>query len=49
MIRWANFGVVMGGASEIIKAEGDHVTGAVENDGAAAVIRALLDHCGVAR
>lgn len=49
MIRWANFGVVMGGASQIIKAEGDHVTGAVENDGAAAVIRALLDHCGVAR
>ncbi|WP_235827132.1 HAD family hydrolase [Actinomyces culturomici] len=49
MIRWANFGVVMGGASADIKAEGDHVTGAVENDGAAAVIRALLDHCGVPR
>lgn len=48
MIRWANFGVVMGGASADIKAEGDHVTGAVENDGAAAVIRALLEHCGVA-
>lgn len=47
MIRWANFGVVMGGASADIKAEGDHVTGAVENDGAAAVIRAVLEHCGV--
>lgn len=45
MIRWANLGVVMGGASRQIKAEGDHVTGAVENDGAAAVIRAVLDHC----
>ena len=49
MIRWANLGVVMGGASARIKAEGDHVTGAVENDGVAAVLRALLDHCGVAR
>lgn len=49
MIRWANFGVVMGGASSEIKAEGDHVTGAVENDGVAAVLRALLDHCGVGR
>lgn len=49
MIEWANFGVVMGGASADIKALGDHVTGAVENDGAAAVIRAVLDHCGVER
>lgn len=48
MIHWANFGVVMGGASAQIKAEGDHVTGAVENDGAAAVICALLAHCGIA-
>ena len=47
MIRWANFGVVMGGACANIKAEGDHVTGAVENDGAAAVIQALLEHCGI--
>lgn len=47
MLRWANMGVAMGGASRSIKAEADHVTGAVENDGAAAVIRAILEHCGV--
>ncbi|WP_165217017.1 HAD family hydrolase [Schaalia sp. ZJ1691] len=42
MIRWANFGVVMGGANDEVRVHGDHVTGAVENDGAGAVIEAIL-------
>ena len=46
MIEWANFGVVMGGADDNVKKSGDFVTGAVENDGAAAIICALLRHCG---
>ncbi|MDC4233405.1 Cof-type HAD-IIB family hydrolase [Actinomyces sp. B33] len=46
MIRWAALGVAMGSASADIKACADLVTGAVENEGAAAVIRAVLDHCG---
>lgn len=45
MIRWANFGVVMGGASQEVRVHGDHVTGAVENDGAAAVLEAIVRHC----
>ena len=48
MIEWAAFGVAMGGASEEVRAHANHVTAAVENDGAAAVMHALLRRCGVA-
>ena len=48
MIEWAAFGVAMGGASDEVRAHADHVTAAVENDGAAAVMHALLRRCGVA-
>ena len=48
MIKWAAFGVAMGGASAEVRAHADHVTAAVENDGAAAVMHALLRRCGVA-
>jgi len=48
MIEWAAFGVAMGGASEEVRSHADHVTAAVENDGAAAVMHALLRRCGVA-
>lgn len=44
MIRWARVGVAMGGASRHIKDEADVVTAAVENDGSAAVLQALLLH-----
>lgn len=47
MIEWAAFGVAMGGASEEVRSHADHVTAAVENDGAAAVMHALLRRCGV--
>ena len=48
MIEWAAFGVAMGGASDEVRSHADHVTAAVENDGAAAVMHALLRRCGVA-
>ena len=47
MIEWAAFGVAMGGASEEVRAHADHVTAAVENDGAAAVMHAIMRRCGV--
>lgn len=47
MIEWAAFGVAMGGASEEVRSHADHVTAAVENDGAAAVMHAVLRRCGV--
>lgn len=43
MIDWAAFGVAMGGAGNWIKRRAQHVAGAVENDGAAAVMRAILE------
>lgn len=45
MLRWAAHGVAMGGASDEVRAAADAVTGAVENDGAAALMGALLRHC----
>ena len=47
MIEWAAFGVAMGGASAEVRSHADHVTAAVENDGAAAVMHALMRRCGV--
>lgn len=47
MIEWAAFGVAMGGASEEVSSHADHVTAAVENDGAAAVMHAIMRRCGV--
>ena len=47
MIRWAAFGVAMGGASQEVRAHASHVTAAVENDGAAAVMHAVARRCGV--
>ncbi|QWW19498.1 HAD family phosphatase [Schaalia sp. 19OD2882] len=44
MITWARVGVAMGGAAQWIKDRADLVTGAVENDGSAAVMRAILEH-----
>ena len=46
MIEWAFFGAAMGGATEEVRACADHVTAAVENDGAAAVMRVVLERCG---
>lgn len=46
MIEWATFGVAMGGASDEVRSHADHVTAAVENDGAAAVMHALMRRCG---
>jgi hydroxymethylpyrimidine pyrophosphatase-like HAD family hydrolase len=43
MLRWAAHGVAMGGASAEVRAHADAVTGAVEHDGAAAVMRAILE------
>ena len=48
MIEWAAFGVAMGGASDEVRSHADHVTAAVENDGAAAVMHAIMRRCGVA-
>ena len=47
MIQWAAFGVAMGGASTEVRSRARHVTAAVENDGAAAVMHALMRRCGV--
>lgn len=43
MLEWAHHGVAMGGADEEVRVHADAVTGAVENDGAAAVMRAILE------
>lgn len=43
MLEWAAHGVAMGGATEVVRAHADAVTGAVEHDGAAAVMRAILE------
>lgn len=43
MLRWAAHGVAMGTATADVVAAADCVTGAVDHDGAAAVIDALLD------
>ena len=45
MIQWAAFGVAMGGATEEIRVHSDFVAAAVENDGAAAVMQAILRWC----
>lgn len=47
MLEWANFGVAMGAANDEVRAAGNFTTAAVENDGAAAVMQAVLIHCGV--
>lgn len=47
MIQWAAFGVAMGGASQEVRSHARHVTAAVENDGAAAVMHAVARRCGV--
>ncbi|WP_022867202.1 HAD family hydrolase [Schaalia vaccimaxillae] len=44
MIRWAALGVAMGSATPDVKDVADLVTGAVENEGAAAVMQAVLEH-----
>ncbi len=43
MLQWAAHGVAMGSAAESVKAAADAVTTPVEQDGAAAVIQAVLD------
>ncbi|WP_350258122.1 HAD family hydrolase [Scrofimicrobium sp. R131] len=43
MLRWAHHGVAMGSADEAVRSAADAVTTAVEHDGAAAVIRAVLN------
>ena len=43
MLEWANCGFAMGGASEEVEAHADAWTASVENDGAAAVMQAVLD------
>ena len=46
MIQWAAFGVAMGGATEDVRVHSNFVAAAVENDGAAAVMQAILRWCG---
>ncbi len=43
MLEWAAHGVAMGGATPEVRAHANSVTGAVEHDGAAAVMRAILE------
>jgi len=43
MLRWAHHGVAMGGATQEVRAHADAVTGPVEHDGAAALMRAILE------
>lgn len=43
MLAWAHHGVAMGGATEEVRAHADAVTGPVEHDGAAALMRAILE------
>jgi len=42
MLRWASRGVAMGHADEVVRGAADEVTGTVEDDGAAVVLRSLL-------
>ncbi len=42
MLGWAARGVAMGHADDVVKAAADEVTGTIEEDGAAAVLRSLL-------
>lgn len=42
MLRWAARGVAMGHADEAVRAVADEVTGTIEEDGAATVLRSLL-------
>ncbi|MBO1751520.1 HAD hydrolase family protein [Actinotalea sp. BY-33] len=42
MLRWATRGVAMGHAGEAVQAAADEVTGSIEEDGAATVLRSLL-------
>jgi hydroxymethylpyrimidine pyrophosphatase-like HAD family hydrolase len=42
MLRWAARGVAMGQADDAVRAAADEVTGTVEDDGAARVLRTLL-------
>ena len=43
MLTWAAHGVAMGGATDEVRAYANAVTGPVEHDGAAAVMRAIVD------
>ena len=43
MLRWAARGVAMGHADEVVRAAADEVTGSIADDGAATVLRGLLD------
>ncbi len=43
MLRWAGRGVAMGHAPQDVLAAADEVTGTIEEDGAAVLLRALLD------
>lgn len=43
MLRWAARGVAMGHASDVVRAAADEVTGTIEDDGAVAVLRSLVD------
>ncbi len=43
MLRWAHHGVAMGGAAPEVVAAAKATTGAVDHDGAAAVLQALLE------
>ncbi|WP_348525337.1 HAD family hydrolase [Luteimicrobium album] len=42
MLEWAARGVAMGHADDVVKAAADEVTGTIDEDGAAAVLRSLL-------
>lgn len=43
MLSWAHHGVAMGGATQEVRVHADAVTGPVEHDGAAALMRAILE------
>ncbi|WP_418275660.1 HAD family hydrolase [Isoptericola jiangsuensis] len=42
MLRWAARGVAMGHADDVVRGAADEVTGTIDEDGAATVLRALL-------
>ncbi|GAA4844349.1 HAD family hydrolase [Luteimicrobium xylanilyticum] len=42
MLEWAARGVAMGHADDVVKAAADEVTGTIDEDGAASVLRSLL-------
>ncbi len=42
MLRWASHGVAMGHADAVVKEAADEVTGSIEDDGAAQLLRSLL-------